>query len=346
MRPPLGIVCAVALGLLWPVPARPHAFDPALMVLTERDANTFDVVWRTSATRLPLGRTIEDDPLVPLLPAHCRRVYPDEPPTSLSGEPVFWRVECGDAGLRGTRLVSRGTDPSHTDVVVRIAWRDAPAFDAVLRTRDPAIDVPRDASAFGSTPWALAHGYGALGTRHVLEGLDHLCFVLGLFLLSRSAGALVRTITAFTLAHSLSLALAALGVLTLPSRPVDVLIAASIVVVAREVVREGHGAPTLAARRPWVLAFAAGLLHGLGFAGALAEIGLPRHHAALALLAFNGGVEVGQLVFVCLLFLVAIPFRPVVRLAPGLRSFPAYAMGVVAVAWVAERVRLFWSPIT
>jgi hypothetical protein len=248
--------------------------------------------------------------------------------------------------LRGARLVSRGTDPSHTDVVVRIAWREGPPFDAVLRTADATILVPRDASAFGSTPWQLVRGYGALGVRHVLEGLDHLCFLLGLFLLARSAGALVKTITAFTIAHSLSLALAALGLLTLPSRPVDVLIAASIVLVAREVVREREGTPTLAARRPWVLAFAAGLLHGLGFAGALAQIGLPRGHAALALLAFNGGVEIGQLVFVALLFFVAMPFRPVVRLAPSLRSLPAYAMGVVAVAWVIERVRLFWSPIT
>jgi hypothetical protein len=342
----LAALVVAAMVLLGPSAARPHAFDPALMVLTEHDANTFDVVWRTSAARIPLGRTVEDDPLVPLLPAHCRRVYPAEAPASRSGEPVFWRVECGEAGLRGARLVSRGTDPSHTDVVVRIAWREGPPFDAVLRTADPAIDVPHDATAFGSTPWALARGYGALGVQHVLEGLDHLCFVLGLFLLARSAGALVKTITAFTIAHSLSLALAALGVLTLPSRPVDVLIAASIVLVAREVVREREGPPMLAARRPWVLAFAAGLLHGLGFAGALAEIGLPRGHAALALLAFNGGVEIGQLVFVSLLFLVAMPFRAVVSLAPSLRSFPAYAMGIVGVAWVIERVRLFWSPIT
>ena len=324
--------------------ARGHAFDPALLIVTEREPATFDVVWRTSAARMPIGRTVEDDPLVPALPAHCRRIYPPEPPASEAGARVFWRVACASE-LRGERLVG-GSDPSHTDVVVRIDWLDGATFTGVLREEAPVLDLPaQPGSAFGSAPGTLAWGYLALGIRHILEGSDHLLFVLGLFLLVRSGAELVRTITAFTVAHSLSLALATLGVVTLPSRPVEALIAVSIVLVAREVARQGVE-PTLAGRKPWVIAFAFGLLHGLGFAGALAAIGLPRAHAALALLAFNGGVEVGQLVFVVLLFFVAIPFRAVVSRSPKLRLLPAYVMGAIAVAWVIERVQAFWSMTT
>jgi hypothetical protein len=190
----------------------------------------------------------------------------------------------------------------------------------------------------------LAWGYGVLGVRHILDGVDHLLFVLGLFLLVRSGRALVGTITAFTIAHSLSLVLATWGVVTLPSRPVEALIAASIVLVAREVARRPDAKPTIAGQQPWAVAFAFGLVHGLGFAGALAEIGLPPAHAALALLAFNVGVEVGQLLFVTVLFFVALPFRRVLRHAPSLRLLPAYAMGTIAVAWVIERVQAFSTP--
>jgi hypothetical protein len=336
-------------GLLLLMPGTPvlgHSFDPALLVLREREPGQFDVAWRTSPARIPLGRTIADDPLVPVLPARCRRVYPAEPPASEPGVPVFWRVVC-TGGLRGERLASTGADPSPTDVVVRVDWLDGPPFTGVLRRDAPALELPREVgAAFGSSAGTLAWGYLLLGVRHILEGVDHLLFVLGLFLLVHSTGELVRTITAFTVAHSLSLALATLGVVTLPSRPVEALIAASIVLVAREVARGPGAEPTLAGERPWVVAFAFGLLHGLGFAGALAEIGLPRAHAALALLAFNAGVEVGQLVFVAVLFLVAIPFRAVVRQPPRLRLLPAYAMGTVAVVWVIERVRAFWSLTT
>jgi hypothetical protein len=326
--------------------AHGHAFDPALLIVTQREPATFDVVWRTSPARIPLGRTIEDDPLVPGLPAHCRRVYPAEPPASEAGARVFWRVACGN-DLRGERLVRSDADPSHTDVVVRVDWLGGTSFTGVLREDAPALELPLEpGAAFGNAPGALAWSYLVLGVRHILEGFDHLLFVLGLFLLVRSGAELVRTITAFTVAHSISLALATLGVVTLPSRPVEALIAASIVLVAREIVRQTEGEPTLAGRKPWVVAFAFGLLHGLGFAGALAAIGLPRSHAALALLAFNAGVEVGQLMFVGLLFLVAIPFRAVVSRSSRLRALPAYVMGAVATAWVIERVRMFWDMTT
>ena len=335
---------AVLLAAWCPQQARAHAFDPALLVLTEREPGVFDVVWRTSPARVPAGPTVDDDPLVPVLPSRCRRVFPDAAPRSLAGEPVFWRVACEAPGLRGARLVARGDDPAQTDVIVRLTWQDGAVFTGVLRRGTPELALPGDAdSAFGTSPLALARGYGMLGILHILGGVDHLLFVLGLFLLVHDTRALVRTITAFTLAHSLSLALAASGVLTLPSPPVEALIAASIVLVARELAVEDRGTPTLAARWPWLVAFAFGLVHGLGFAGALAEIGLPRTYAALALLAFNVGVEIGQLLFVGLLFLLAIPLRPVVRTAPRLRALPAYAMGTIAMAWLVQRVQAFWS---
>ncbi|HWP66498.1 MAG TPA: HupE/UreJ family protein [Candidatus Limnocylindria bacterium] len=342
-----GVAAALAWVLLLPAaPARGHAFDPALLILTEREPALFDVVWRTSPARVPPGRTVADDPLVPALPAHCRRVYPADPPAAEAGARVFWRVAC-DGALRGERLVSAGSDPGQTDVVVRVHWLDGTTFTGVLRTDAPVLELPHDAGAlFGGAPGPLAWGYLVLGVQHILEGVDHLLFVLGLFLLVHSGAELVRTITAFTVAHSISLALATAGVLTLPAPPVEALIAASIVLVAREIARGPGERPTLANERPWMVAFAFGLLHGLGFAGALAAIGLPQAHAALALLAFNVGVEIGQLAFVALLFFVAIPFRPVVSQAPRLRLLPAYAMGAIATAWVVERVQAFWSVST
>src|SRR5262249_43100003 len=145
---------------------------------------------------------------------------------------------------------------------------------------------------------AVLSGYVRLGITHILLGADHLLFVLGLLLLVPSLGMLVRTITAFTLAHSVTLGLAVLGLIAVPAAPVEALIAASIVLVALELVRDPGAAPTLGRRAPWAIALGFGLLHGLGFAGALADVGLPADRIPLALLGFNAGVEVGQLAFV------------------------------------------------
>nr|WP_276599105.1 HupE/UreJ family protein [Nannocystis sp. SCPEA4] len=188
-------------------------------------------------------------------------------------------------------------------------------------------------------------GYLPLGVEHILGGADHLLFVAGLALLVRPALRLAGALTAFTAAHSLTLALAALGLLALPQPPVEACIAVSLILLARALARRER--PSAAAA--WRLAAACGLLHGLGFAGALADIGLPRDAAVPALLAFNAGVELGQLLAAAVVLALAALARRALaaapaRLAAPLSALPALALGGLAVAWTLERVLAFWSP--
>jgi hypothetical protein len=164
--------------------------------------------------------------------------------------------------------------------------------------------------------------------------------VLGLLLLVHGWLRLIETISAFTLAHTITLGLAVLGLVHVPSPPVEAMIAVSIVLVAVEVLRSPDAPPTLAHRKPWLVAFLFGLMHGLGFAGALAELGLPPDHVPTALLAFNGGVEVGQLAFVAVMILPVLALR---RMPRAVQVIPAHAIGAVAVTWTLERVVAFWS---
>jgi hypothetical protein len=191
----------------------------------------------------------------------------------------------------------------------------------------------------GSGSWAAAATrYTALGIEHILLGIDHLLFVLGLLLLVHGGWMLVKTITAFTLAHSITLGLATLGYVSAPTRPVEAAIALSIVFVAAEIVHARQGHIGLAARRPWVVAFAFGLLHGFGFAGALSEIGLPLGEIPIALLFFNVGVELGQIVFVGLALTLAWVLRRLPVSWPSwVEAAPAYAIGIMAMYWFIDR---------
>jgi hydrogenase/urease accessory protein HupE len=280
--------------------------------------------------------------LTPRLPPHCRDVTrpPDvSPATDLR---TSWLVDCGSAGLHGHRLSMDGIEMSRTDVIVRITSIDDAAATAVLHRGRPDFNLPATAATNprrGAV--AVLASYFVLGTEHILLGYDHLLFVLGLLLLASGWRMLLETVTAFTVAHSLTLALAVLGAVQLPAAPVEVLIAASIVLLAAEVARIDLGYVTeasLTRRRPWVVALLFGLLHGLGFAGALAEIGLPREHLGLALLAFNLGVEAGQLAVVLALSALVLAARRVGWKWRWARLAPAYAMGVLAVAWTLERL--------
>jgi hypothetical protein len=240
------------------------------------------------------------------------------------------RVPCGDLShcrLEGQSLSIDGL--GDRDVLVRVRFLDGHTTTAVLSRSSPSLTVR-------AAPAVLA--YVRLGVEHILGGFDHLLFVLGLVLLVKRR--LLFTLTAFTVAHSLTLALAVLGVVRVPQAPVEAAIALSILFIAVELTREQPG---LGARRPWLLAFGFGLLHGLGFAGALGEVGLPSGQVAPALLCFNLGVELGQLAFVAaLLAAFALGSRLV---APGRvsRRIPAYAIGALAAFWCLERIGGFWS---
>jgi hypothetical protein len=246
-----------------------------------------------------------------------------------------------------------GLAGSRVDVIVRVTWNDGRVESGVMWSDSDTWTVPASPTGtgfgllgLGAPARTVAARYLALGIDHILRGADHVLLVLGLFLLVGATRSLVATISAFTVAHSLTLAAAVLGLVQVPSAPVEAVIALSIVLLARELLRPPDEAPTLTRRRPWVVAFAFGLLHGLGFAGALAATGVPADQVPLALLAFNGGVEVGQLLIVATCLALAAVLRGPAGGWPGLQRFPAYAMGAVAVMWTIERVLRFWQPPT
>jgi hypothetical protein len=223
-------------------------------------------------------------------------------------------------------------------VLVRVVPTHGADMTFVLRSDAPSIVLP---AAQGSA--RVLATYARLGVRHVLSGFDHLLFVLGLVLLVRSFGAVVRTVTAFTVGHSITLALATLGVLGPPQAPIEAAIALSIALVASEIVAPVHASPSFTREHPWSIAGAFGLLHGFGFAGALRDVGLPAHDVPVALLAFNAGVELGQLVFVAAAVgAIKAAGRAPWRWPRRARTLVPYAMGSVAMFWCFERIAAFW----
>jgi hydrogenase/urease accessory protein HupE len=313
-----GILCLLAAG-----PAGAHPLDPSLLEIREVRGAPLEVLWRQPGVQ-PV-----DAPVRPVLPRPCVQVGQGE---ARRGEPwseARWRLDCGGRSLVGERVGVSGLGEAHTDALLRIQLADGRLIQAVLRPDAPALTVPPGTSAA-----EVCRDYLLLGLRHILSGLDHLLFVLGLVLLVRGRG-LLWTVTAFTLGHSVTLSLAALGVVHIPPAPVEVLIAGSILAVAVELTREDAAPPW---RSPRALAFGFGLLHGLGFAGALAQVGLPAGEIPLALVSFNSGIEVGQLLFVGALFAAraVLGARPLPRFAAPAR-LPAYGIGALAAYWILER---------
>jgi len=244
-------------------------------------------------------------------------------------------VTCA-GGLVGETVRIEGLSATLTDVLVRLERTDGTVQIALLTPDAPNFVVEATPSA-----WSVTETYLALGVEHILLGIDHLLFVLALLLLVGGWRRLVATITAFTVAHSITLAVASLGFVHVPQRPVEAVIALSIVFVAAEIVHHRQGRPSLARSRPWIVAFSFGLLHGLGFAGALSEIGLPEQSIPLALLFFNVGVEIGQLLFItAMLALGALATRALGSLRPASawQTMCAYGIGAVAAFWTLERV--------
>jgi hypothetical protein len=314
--------------------ARAHSFDPALLDLRERGGGVYDVVWKSPA---PQGDTGPIRALVPVFGQACRRVGQAAPSAEVEGV-VFFRMDCGPNGLRGQTIGVAGLAQHPSDVVLRIQWMDGSLMTSILRSGADAFTVP--GTGAGAPLGTVIRRYGELGVEHILTGTDHLAFVLGLLLLVKGWRRLLGTITAFTVAHTITLALAVLGLVHVPPAPVEAMIAISIVLVAVEALRPPDGPPDLAHRRPWLVAFLFGLMHGLGFAGALAELGLPPDRVPAALLAFNGGVEVGQLAFVAVMIGPVLVLR---RMPRAVQAVPAYAIGAMAVAWTLERITAFWS---
>lgn len=315
--------------LAWSGVAAAHEVRPALVQINETAAGDYDVVWKRPAV---------GDMALRLVP-HLSGGALEKPPAAEQAAPGYisryWRVR-GGAPLQGQVLRVEGLEQSVTDVLVRITTRDGRAIDAVLRPASASMRLDLDPPEGIAVP-----GYLRLGVEHILTGFDHLLFVFGLMLLIGSNWRLVKAVTGFTVAHSLTLGLAALGYLRFPSATIEALVALSILFVAVELAR-GGSSDTLARRRPWVIAFAFGLLHGMAFAGVLGDIGLPPGNAPAALLLFNVGVEIGQLMFIAVVLaltaLLAAARRRFAWPAPAwTAAAPAYVIGGLSAYWLFER---------
>lgn len=307
-----------------------HEVRPSYLELTEVRAGEFDILFKTP---------MRGDLRLSLTPAFSGGT---EPLASIAARATgdaavqTWRIKAIDP-LRGQKIGIVGLENTMTDALVRIAFLDGSTWVRRLTPQEPSAEIPARQSG-----WSVASLYLKLGIEHILLGIDHLLFVLALLIIARETWLLIKTVTAFTLAHSITLALATLGYVHVPSAPVEAVIALSIVFVAREIIRAQHGEVGLTARLPWIVAFTFGLLHGLGFAGALSEVGLPEGHIPVALLFFNVGVEIGQLLFIAaVLALMALIQRIRIAWPRWARAAPAYAIGCVAMFWVVERVSGF-----
>jgi hydrogenase/urease accessory protein HupE len=308
-------------------PALGHTFAPSLLELRQQDDMVL-VRFKQPAVRV-MGSSLR-----PVLPESCQPV--DTPSMEREGTGVVtsWRITCGE--LVGETIGVEGIASSRAEVLLRLELSDNRAIHRILTADAPVFKVPAATSLFDVV--AL---YGRLGVQHILSGFDHLLFVLGLVILVRDRRSLAATVTAFTAGHSVTLALAALGVVRVPPGPTEAAIALSIFVLAVELARPKED--TWLRRSPWLVAALFGLLHGLGFAGALSEIGLPPPEIPAALFAFNIGIELGQLAFVGVVLAVGVMLRwlPDHRVA-SLSQIPIYLIGSLAAFWSLERLSDLW----
>jgi hydrogenase/urease accessory protein HupE len=326
-----GLLVAFELLMIEPSALSADVFRPAYLELKQRDAETFDVTWKVPAQGD--ARRLDIDVVWPEGTANVSKPRGQ----LLTGAYVErWTVR-RPGGLAGGEIRIDGLLAGLTDVLARVERIDGSTQIARLLPQRPRFVVEAPQQSAG-----VARTYFVLGVEHILAGFDHLLFVLALILIVPDRRRLLITITAFTGAHSLTLAAATLGLVHVPQPPVEAVIALSIVFVAAEIVHGQHGRPGMTARSPWLVAFAFGLLHGLGFAGALAEVGLPERAIPVALLFFNVGVEAGQILFVGMVWSALLLLaRLRMRWPSWMRVIPAYAVGTMAMFWVIERMSGF-----
>jgi hypothetical protein len=308
-----------------------HEMRPAYLELRETQAETYEVLWKVPGRGqdLRLGLYVE-------FPADCKNVT--EPRGTMVNNALAerWTVQRA-GGLAGGSIHIAGLSATMTDVLVRLERLDGTTQITRLTPSAPSFVVEADQNAL-----EVARTYTVLGVEHILIGIDHLLFILATLIITKGGWKLVKTVTAFTISHSLTLTAATLGWVNIPPPPVEAVIALSIVFVAVEIVRQQRGVEGITARHPWIVAFSFGLMHGLGFAGALSEVGLPAAHIPAALLFFSIGVEIGHLLFVgAVLALIALIHRIRIPLPRWTELVPPYAIGSVAMFWVIERVAAF-----
>jgi hydrogenase/urease accessory protein HupE len=316
----------VGIGAIQVVQA--HEARPAYLEIEETTPGRYTVLWRTpvlAGMRLPV---------VLRFPDGVRDLR--EPLVQQLSDSLLERrwIDAGPEGLAGKRITFPGLELTITEAVVRAELLDGRSWTAIARPSQPWVELE---ATRGMS--AIARDFVRQGVEHILSGADHLLFVFGLLLIVRRPWMLVKTITAFTIAHSITLAAATLGYVQPPGPPIEAAIAMSILFLGVEVLRAQLGGTSFTIRHPWVVAFAFGLLHGFGFASALSAAGLPPSDVPLALVSFNVGVELGQLAFVALVLLLAGSLRPLkVRWPRPAELLPAYVVGTFGAFWLVQRL--------
>jgi len=312
-----------------------HEARPAYLEIKETSPNQFSVLWRTpvlAGMRLPVVLTMPND---------VRNLK--EPVMQELADSMLERrwIDAGANGLAGKRIQFRGLQLTITDVLVRVEMVDGRDTSTLVRPSQPWFELSADPSKL-----QVAGAYLRLGIEHIWSGIDHLLFILALMILVKGTRRLIATVTAFTVAHSITLAGATLGFVHVPQKPVEAAIALSIVFVATEILHARRRWQGVTERWPWIVAFTFGLLHGFGFAGALNAVGLPRTAIPVALLFFNVGVEIGQLLFIAVVLSVMAVGRWIIRRlaipqpAWAWRVAP-YSIGCVAAFWMIQRIAAF-----
>lgn len=316
--------CLVVLGMLRTVHA--HETRPGYLELREQEPTTYALLWKR-----PTGGEIEIR-IAPVVPDGCRLVTPDQQQLTPGAVVVRGTLQC-QGGLAGRTLRIAGLETTITDVLVRIEHADGRVESHLLRPATPEVTL-----GAATTGGERALSYLQLGVQHILLGVDHLLFVLGLLLIVRDRWMLVKTITSFTVAHSITLAIATLGYASAPLAPLNAAIALSILFLGPEIVRVWRSQTSFTIRHPWVVAFLFGLLHGFGFASGLTAMGLPKAEVPLALLLFNVGVELGQIAFVALVLLLERAFRTLQLHWPRMvAALPGYVVGSLGAYWTIQR---------
>lgn len=328
-----------------------HEVRPAYLELRQTESETYATLWKVPGLgdNLRLGIYVE-------LPAGCRNATEPRATMVNNAYAERWTLKCA-GGLTGGTINIAGLASTMTDVLVRLERLDGTTQVTRLTPSAPSFVVE-------AAPRALevARTYTVLGVEHILSGIDHLLFILALILICLETGGtgratkvralhlsidsrhwtLLKTVTAFTISHSITLTLAALGYIHVPQAPVETVIALSIVFVASEILHSRQGRMGLTLRAPWIVAFSFGLMHGLGFASGLSEAGLPDGHIPTALLFFSIGVEVGHFLFIgFVLSIIALAVRVKLRAPRWAQLVPPYAIGGMAMFWVIQRIAAF-----
>jgi hydrogenase/urease accessory protein HupE len=321
----------VLMAMFTAMPASADEIRPALLDIKEQNTGLFAVTWKIPT------RGNKALAITPQLPVSLERVGSPSVQAVPGAQIEHTTYKNNSESLTGQTIIIDGLTAVQTDVLLLVQLQDGTQHSAILRPSSPAFTIPLEASKL-----EVAGDYWLLGTIHILEGADHLLFVLALLLIVSGFGQLLKAVTAFTVAHSITLALATLGMVHVPAAPTEAIIALSILFLATEIIHKHNGQFSLTESYPWVIAFIFGLFHGLGFAGALSEIGVPQHEVPLALFMFNVGVETGQLLFIAaVLSLFALLKRLPLTAPQGAWRVLPYSIGSVAAFWTIQRVGSF-----